>query len=88
MQQILRLDIPLGGSGEDDGQNMDLDQLKDPEDAAKRFLKAYTMAKIVVVIDTHCLENGFFVWEGDSPTTYAACSLLEVSAISLPKIIT
>ena len=36
------------------------------------------MAKIIVVVDTHCLENGSFVWTGDRPTAYEGCSLLEV----------
>lgn len=42
------------------------------------FMTHYPTAKIVIVIETHCLENGCFVWKGESPTTYEACSLLEV----------
>ena len=52
---------------------------KDTE-AGEQFLKAQATANIVVVIDTHCIENGFFIYKGDSPENYAACSLLEVSA--------
>lgn|ERR1700679_431320 len=45
---------------------------------AERFLKAYPMAKIVVVIDTHCLDNGTFVWKGATPVEYDSCTLLDV----------
>lgn len=48
------------------------------------FLNYYPTAKIVVVIETHCLENGRFVWTGESPTTYEACSLLEVRLGRIP----
>lgn len=53
--------------------------------AAEQFLKAHPTAKIVVVIDTHCIENGFFIYKGISPENYAACSLLEVSGIYCPN---
>ncbi|KAF9642917.1 hypothetical protein BDM02DRAFT_3132771 [Thelephora ganbajun] len=43
------------------------------------------MAKIVTIIHTHCLDNGFFVWTGDSPETYHACSLLEILRDCSPK---
>jgi len=46
---------------------------------AENFLKKHKAAKIIVIVDTHCLENGYFVWTGDSPQDYRACSLLEVS---------
>lgn len=45
---------------------------------AEGFLKAHPMAKIVVVVDTHCLDNGSFVWKGATPTEYSSCTLLEV----------
>ena len=45
---------------------------------AEGFLKAHEMAKILVIIDTHCLDNGAFVWTGASADEYRACSLLEV----------
>lgn len=43
-----------------------------------KFLTHYPTAKIIIVVETHCLENGRFVWTGEFPTTYEACSLLEV----------
>lgn len=44
-----------------------------------RFLNKYKTAKIVVAIDTHSLDNGFFAFEGNSATSYKACSMLEVN---------
>jgi len=44
---------------------------------AEELLERYPTAKIVVVIDTHCLDNGYFVYTGNSPETYKACSLKE-----------
>jgi hypothetical protein len=85
--QILRLDIPLGGtpSSAARSNNAQLDpDTKElsgkPATQAKKFLHKHPTAKIVIIIDTHCLENGAFVWNGNSPTSYEACSLYEVSA--------
>jgi len=50
--------------------------------AALRFLEARPTAKILIIIDTHCLENGLFTYIGDSPVAYETCSLLEVCPIS------
>jgi len=50
----------------------------DDPGAAMAFLKARPTAKIVIVIDTHCLENGFFTYVGDDPVSLRGCSLLEV----------
>ena len=49
-------------------------------EGAARFLAANKTAKIVVVIDTHCLEEtGSFVWRGSEPCDYEACLLPHVS---------
>jgi hypothetical protein len=45
---------------------------------AIEFLEANPYAKIVVIIDTHAAENGYFVWAKDANGDYQACSLLEV----------
>lgn len=45
----------------------------------EKFLKKHKTAKIIVVLDTHCIDNGFFVWSGTSEDNYRACRLLEVS---------
>ena len=50
----------------------------DPVVRACRFLKKFTSPKMVVIIDTHCLENGYFVWSGDSSENYQTCSMKEV----------
>lgn len=50
----------------------------DPIQEVTKFLGKHTTAKIIVVIDTHSLENGRFVYTGDTPGTYEACSLFEV----------
>lgn len=82
------MNIPLGGSK--DGQaevvgrdGSGVEELSDPIATAKEFLMVHKLAKIVVVIDTHCLDNGAFVYTGDSPSTYQACSLDEVSSFRL-----
>ena len=51
------------------------------QDAA-RFLKEYPMAKIVIIIDTHCLENGLYVWPRDTTKgEFKACQIEEVGSI-------
>jgi len=47
---------------------------------AETFLKTHSTAKIVFIVNTHSLPDGFFVYVGDSPDTYKSCSLLEVRA--------
>jgi len=65
---------------EDPGEN-EFYKVTNNTKTAEGFLKAHRTAKIVIVIDTHCIENGFFIYKGDSPENYAACSLLEVNAL-------
>lgn len=48
--------------------------------AAEEFLKRHITAKIVVVINTHCMDSGDFVWAGHDAMTYRVCTLLDVSA--------
>lgn len=42
----------------------------------------HTSAKIVVIVDTHCLENGQFVYKGNlkEPKSYEACYMRDVGA--------
>jgi hypothetical protein len=47
------------------------------------FLDTHPTAKIVIIIDTHCLENGAFVWRGCDPVSFEACYMPEVSTKSL-----
>lgn len=52
-------------------------------DLVTKFLDRHSTAKIVVAIDTHCLEeNGYFIYKGKNPQTYVACQLLEVSRLN------
>ena len=57
-----------------------LEEIPNAAESALAFLRKYGLAKIVVVVDTHCLENGAFVYTGNSPSTYLACPLEVVSA--------
>ncbi|KAF9790817.1 hypothetical protein BJ322DRAFT_1017455 [Thelephora terrestris] len=52
---------------------------------AIEFLEANPYAKIVVIIDTHAAENGYFVWAKDANGDYQACSLLEILQDCTPK---
>jgi hypothetical protein len=63
-----------GGKPVEDGQ---LDVISD-------FLERYQMAKIVFILDTHCGENGCFVYSRDPLGGYKQCSLEEVSHIPQP----
>ena len=49
--------------------------------AAASFLAEHPTAKIVVVVDTHCLKNGKLVWKGTNTISYKACDMDEVSVI-------
>ena len=42
-------------------------------------MKQFPAAKIVVVIDTHSVENGAFVWTSETGTGKNPCFMLEVS---------
>jgi hypothetical protein len=46
--------------------------------AAMEFIQEKPTTKIIVVVDAHCIENGTFVYKGDSPPSYMGCSLYEV----------
>ena len=48
---------------------------------ARLFFKQHLTAKIVVIVDTHTLDNGAFVYSGSSPETFQTCRLLEVSKV-------
>jgi hypothetical protein len=63
---------------------VNLVELEDPFAEAATFLAQYSYAKIIFIVDTHCLDNGFFVYKGESAANYQDCSLLEVSAYFPP----
>ena len=77
---MLFLNIPLEGDVDDEAEEAkegepDIREVPDPVVNTKTFLQEHPMAKIVVIINTHCLENRAFVYTGNSPGTYEACSL-------------
>lgn len=43
-----------------------------------------TLAKAVVIIDTHATDNGYFAWKGTKDGYASACSLRQVRKASLP----
>lgn len=73
------LDISAQQAADEDTYEGGNTVVTDSSNAAEDFLKDYGAAKIIVVIDTHSLENGYFVWRGANPDDLSACSLLEVS---------
>ena len=77
--QVMLLEVVLDGS---DTGTVDYQPSAGRQNAAAagKFLSSRKTAKIVVVIDTHCLEEtGAFVWCGKTPTDYQACRLDRVS---------
>lgn len=62
----------------DEGDSGSNDVVTTTGDAAVNFLKNHPAAKIVVVIDTHCLDTGRFAWDGDGPGSYQSCTMHEV----------
>jgi hypothetical protein len=72
------LEIPLSGegAGHKSKRCTRLEQLLE-EIAA--FLKLHPTAKIIILINTHCLEeNGSFIYAGNGSSDYLACRLYEV----------
>lgn len=59
------------------------DDLEEPSALeAERFLENHPTAKIVVVIDTHCLENGHYIYRGNNvDKDFEACQITEVSVM-------
>lgn len=59
----------------------------DPMPTITDFLTTHPSAKIVVVVDTHCLqETGSFIWKGDKPEHYEPCTIEEVMFTSCATI--
>ena len=87
--QIMRLDLPLDGSviteenrrlAEKKGKSWNAKKLHRASELAGNFLDVHKTVKIVIVLDTHCLnETGGFVYKGSGPESYGACTMEEVS---------
>jgi len=81
----MRIDIRLGGEeGKRREEPHEGFEYCDEEssEAARKFLKAHKHAKIIVVIDAHCLEDGLFIWKGHDQVSYETCTLWEVCPYS------
>ena len=77
---LMEVDLDVAAARPVDNSHYDGGSTKktDTSKAAETFLEEFPTAKIVVIIDSHCLENGFFVWNGDTKSSYQACPLLAV----------
>jgi hypothetical protein len=86
--QVLRVAVSLEGRSEETLVHHDaqgelvarFEVSKNPNPIAEitAFLNTNPMAKIIYVIDTHSIENGYLTYKGNSPKDYEACSLGEV----------
>ena len=79
-----KLDPILGVKTATAHKKLSKPKLKALEDieAAGAFLKQHKTAKIVVSIDTHCLEeNGLLVWSEANKNSVGVCTLQKVGAI-------
>lgn len=78
--QVLLLDVPFDGAMlkvEDNLQSRS--KVARALSGAAGFLAQHPTARIVLIIDTHCLEeSGQFIWKGNSPESYESCSLAQV----------
>ena len=53
-----------------------------PNPEVSNFLDQHPTAKIIVIIDTHCIqETGGFLWRGTDSESYQSCSLYDVSRV-------
>jgi hypothetical protein len=80
------LDITLDGS--DTGRiNKQKRGYKVDATQAVKFLDRNSTAKIVVIVDTHCMQDsGLFVWGGKRGEASLACHLITVCVMSLRTI--
>jgi len=83
--QLLWVDLELGSGEEDSSSDADstlvVGGLEAVEAHAQDFLRNHLLAKIIVVIDTHCAENGSFVYKSSLPGRYETCQMDEVGPV-------
>jgi len=80
MPQILLMEVALdSGSWPDDNVNDGGNAIvTDSSRAAEEFLAEFPLARIIVIIDTHCSESGFFLWKGSLKGDFETSPLLPV----------
>lgn len=77
--QVMLASVRLDGSYHEPGKTKG--PLPNPD--VTEFLEQYPTAKIIVVVDTHCLqETGGLLWYGNNTDTYQACTLYGVSKLA------
>jgi hypothetical protein len=83
--QVARLDVPMSGAMVEMDHFIDKSQEIGRDLAmADAFLKRHPTAKIIVIVDTHCLaETGFFIWGGTDAASYKASCLEDVCTVWL-----
>lgn len=79
MDIALDVGAKLPSADDDDGDGDDTAIRTKTSQAAEDFMEEFPLAKIVVIIDTHCSETGFFLWRGDRKGDFETSPLLPVS---------
>ena len=73
------------GDKEREGNDEDVVHMEvpNPEEAALNFLSRYPTAKIIIVVDTHSVENGAFAWTSNpnNRKDVKTCYLYEVKIL-------
>ena len=83
--QVYRLDCSLNPEADRKGQpgdkNVAHEEVNNPVVEALNFLSRFPTAKIIIVVDTHSVENGAFAWtsDPDNPKAFKTCYLYEAS---------
>ena len=79
------MDVPLTGIMADTKivePKQAVKKTKNPIGEVEEFLWEHETANIVIIIEMHSMENGWFIWCGHNSDTYKVCMLWEVRCIS------
>jgi len=77
MLMEIALDVSMKRKDDDYGNDGETERTHTP-DAATAFLKEFPTAKIIVIIDTHSSDGGFFLWKGNREGEFDTSPLLPV----------
>ena len=81
--QLIHLNIVLDGTTTGNVVTSIKAGMVDPSTVVQ-FLTRHKTAKIVVIVDTHCLaEDGRFIWRRNKDESFEACTMKEVSRVLL-----